>query len=363
MSTISTKCPNCGGPLHYHPEIAKNKCEYCLSEYTNEELDRIYRERNEKLEKEEERASDEIKESVEEELHQNEQQHMKGYVCNSCGAEVVTEETTAATFCYYCHNPIILSDRISGEFTPDQIIPFSFSKEKATEAFLTWAKSNRFVPRSFYSASQLEKMTGMYIPNWLATMDSKVNFVGNATKLRVWVVGDLEYTEVKEFAVERKGNIDMNRLQEIAIKKIDHGLLSSIEPYDASKAVDFNANYLNGFFSERYDIKTDELEDKVQLRAKQYVNSLVRDSLTGFDSVKFQQEAVETDITEWTYALYPAWILTYQYGGRMYIYAVNGQTGKAYGELPLDRKKLIFVSLGVALLVFALLLLGGYFIW
>ncbi len=36
------------------------------------------------------------------------------YICPSCGAEVVTDATTAATFCYYCHNPVVLSEKLTG---------------------------------------------------------------------------------------------------------------------------------------------------------------------------------------------------------------------------------------------------------
>lgn len=89
------------------------------------------------------------------------------YTCPSCGAEIVTDETTAATFCYYCHNPVILSGRLSGEFHPDYVIPFAMEKKRAVEIFEQWMKKKRFVPKAFYSEDQIEKISGVYFPYML----------------------------------------------------------------------------------------------------------------------------------------------------------------------------------------------------
>lgn len=70
------------------------------------------------------------------------------YSCPSCGAEIVTDPTTAATFCYYCHNPVVLLGRLSGRYLPDKVIPFAVDREKAVESFLKYVHSRRYVPVS-----------------------------------------------------------------------------------------------------------------------------------------------------------------------------------------------------------------------
>lgn len=40
-ATITYKCPNCGGGLQFDPDKQKYACEYCLSEFTQEELGRL----------------------------------------------------------------------------------------------------------------------------------------------------------------------------------------------------------------------------------------------------------------------------------------------------------------------------------
>ena len=68
----------------------------------------------------------------------------------AAAAEVVTDATTAATFCYYCHNPVVLSGKLSGEFLPDYVIPFAMGQKKATGIFLDWIKKKKYIPDDFF---------------------------------------------------------------------------------------------------------------------------------------------------------------------------------------------------------------------
>ena len=45
--------------------------------------------------------------------------------------------------------------------------------------------------------------------------------------------------------------------------------------------------------------------------------------------------------------------------GKIYYFSMNGQTGKVYGELPIDYKKISLVSGIVSLVTLVILLLGG----
>ncbi len=351
MSTSSYKCPNCGGGLKFNPELQKSKCEYCLSEFSEAELEKTTRAIEEKAAG---RSGTEA---------ESRHSHLKGYACSSCGAEVVTEETTSATFCYYCHNPVLLTDRLTGEFKPTKLIPFSYDKDKAVGSFLSWAKSRRFVPKEFYSASQLEKITGIYIPYWMADVKADIDYSGTGTNIRIWRVGDIEYTEHSEYRIQRQGEIDVDNMHEVAMRKIDKGLLDSISPYDEAKAIDFSMPYLSGFFAEKYDITKTEVQPSIEGRAREYAAVMVKETIGGYNRVSMNRSDVDIAIKGWNYTLLPAWILTYKYNGKTYIYAVNGQSGKSYGELPVDGKKLGFTSGMLAAAMFVFALLGGLLIW
>ena len=155
MSTITYKCPNCDADLTYRPATGDFGCEYCGSSYTGEQLNELIK--NQKI-------IDEQKESEGTAFDE----HAVVYTCPNCGAEVITDDTTAATFCFYCHNPVILKGRLSGGMAPDKVIPFSIPKEKVKEQLISWCKSKKYIDDGFFSEMQLEKLTGVYFPFWLA---------------------------------------------------------------------------------------------------------------------------------------------------------------------------------------------------
>lgn len=347
MATKSYKCPGCGAGIHFKPAIQKFKCDFCLSEYTEEEIKDLYKE---------EVISNQEQEHMD-------SQHLSSYECISCGAKVVTDDTTSATFCYYCHNPVIISDRLKGEFKPNKLIPFTIDKKKAKEKFLEWAMKKSFVPRDFRSESQLEKITGIYLPYWWADCKVDIDYIGEGRNIRIWRIKDKEYTETKKYQIVRKGQIDINNVGEVAFAKIEKSLLNGISPYNENEAKEFSMPYLSGFFAEQYDISKEEVEPKIEAQVNGYSRSLLNETISGFNSTYDIKSHIKTIDKKWSYTLLPTWILTYLYKGKTYVYAVNGQTGKSFGELPLNKRKLFNVSLGIFAATFITLLIGGIIIW
>lgn len=341
MATKSYKCPSCGAGIEFKPALQKFYCDYCLSEYTEEEIANITHSHH----------------------AEGERDHLLSYECNSCGAKVVTDDTTTATFCYYCHNPVIISDRLSGSFKPNKLIPFFIDKQKATKTFLSWATKNKFVPKDFYSSSQLEKITGIYLPYWWADCEVDVGYVGEGRNIRIWRSGNMEYTETKKFQIERKGKIDINNVEELAFTKIDKILLNGIAPYNENEAIKFSMPYLSGFFAEQYDISKEEIAPKIEEQVSRYSKSLIAETVSGFNHVNDINNSINITSKKWNYTLLPAWILTYIYNGKTYVYAVNGQTGKSFGELPLNNQKVLLVSSIIFSITTITLAIGGALIW
>ena len=90
--------------------------------------------------------------------------------------------------------------------------------------------------------------------------------------------------------------------------------------------------------------------------------NIVRSSIHGYSSVDIKHEEHDLKFDEWLYTLLPVWMLTYQFNNKTYVYALNGVTGRAYGELPLNRGKLMLHTAILILIILIILLLGGYFI-
>ena len=351
MSAVTYKCPNCDGGLVFDPESGSYACEYCLSKFTQEELMADSQEAEtvrETVEPESEKEGAAIKESA------------VVYHCPSCGAEIITDETTAATFCFYCHNPIVLSGRLEGSYLPDGIVPFKITKEEALEKFNEWISKKKFVPRGFYSKKQVEKMSGVYFPYWLYDCETNSTMNGSARDIRIWRVGDLEYTETKLYSINRAGKISFKNLPKTALQKAQNAMLKGIFPYEFEALEKFHMGYLSGFQAEKRDIDKEALCQNVHDEIQRYAEKRMRDTVSGHTSfsVEMQNHTIAKELFKYT--LLPVWIMTYrQSGNQVYYFAMNGQTGEIVGKLPINGKKLYTLGGIIFAAVFVLLMIGG----
>ena len=224
MSVVSYKCPNCDGELVFNPRTQKYRCEYCASAFSQEELNQMQPEGAHQPRPESPSQTQQEPESQEQENTSSMEPEGNVYRCPSCGAEIVTDDTTAASFCYYCHNPVVLSGRVSGEYLPHKIIPFAIDKKQATEKFLEYVHSKKFVPKAFFNKSQIEKISGVYFPYWMVDMDMEGSLQAEGRNVRVWRSGDTEYTETKIYRVERAGDIHLEDITRNALKKANSKL-------------------------------------------------------------------------------------------------------------------------------------------
>ena len=329
------KCPNCAAELRFNPKKQGFVCEYCESFFTPEECKAANEQMNEK-EKQERPRREEFAEGN------------NLYVCPSCGAELVTDKNTAATECYYCHNPVVLKGRLDGEYRPARVIPFQITRQDAEAVFRNWCKKRWFLPKDFMSESQLLHMAGVYVPFWVA--DSSVHGVMRAVckKSRSWTSGGYRYTEVKEFDVFRDAGIHFHGIPADGTSKIEDELMEAIEPFDYDGAVDFEMAYLSGFLSDKYDVNKAQVFPRIRNRAVNGSDALLRGSMSGYDSVRVTQSDMQVLRTDWLYMLLPVWFMTYQYQGKQYSFAINGQTGKQAGTPPLATGKLLAVCAAVA---------------
>ena len=363
MSVVSYKCPNCDGELVFNPRTQKYRCEYCASAFSQEELNQMQPEGAHQPRPESPSQTQQEPESQEQENTSSMEPEGNVYRCPSCGAEIVTDDTTAASFCYYCHNPVVLSGRVSGEYLPHKIIPFAIDKKQATEKFLEYVHSKKFVPKAFFNKSQIEKISGVYFPYWMVDMDMEGSLQAEGRNVRVWRSGDTEYTETKIYRVERAGDIHLEDITRNALKKANSKLSSGVRPYDMGKAQDFHMGYLSGFLAEKRDIEKEELKTEVEAEAREYGEKILRDTVHGYTSLSVKNCHFNRQRANWDYMLLPVWTVTYKgRDGKIYYYSMNGQNGNVYGELPIDYKKVGILSGAVSLLVFLLGLIGGFFL-
>ncbi|MHC5248834.1 TFIIB-type zinc ribbon-containing protein [Enterococcus sp. LJL90] len=372
MDVLTYKCPNCGGPLTFNPEDQKFHCDYCLSIFTEEQVSAVASQQAAA-----QMGSDTATQTIDAtdseptaatltETEPVEEAQLDLFLCPSCGAEIVTDTTTAATYCYYCHNPVVLSERLSGKFLPDKVLPFAVEKEEAVEKFIAWTKKKWFVPKNFFNKAQIEKLTGVYFPYWVIDANLKGSLSATGTAIRVWRVGDIEYTETKIYQVQRKGKLAFFDLVKNALSKnTQQKMVHMVQPFPLEKAVKFKSQYLSGFQAEKRDIEMQALQEEVRGNLKDYSEDLLRDTVAGYATVTNVNTNIAIENENNRYLLLPVWLVTYRSNGdgkKVYFYAMNGQTGKVSGILPISSGRLALASLGIFAVVLLIALIGGYFI-
>lgn len=345
MSTAVTnyQCPSCTGPMHFSASTGKLECEYCESSFTVEEIEAIYAAKVEK-------AEDSFPEKegwTEDGLLQ--------MVCPSCGAELICGENDASVSCPYCGNPSVVPGQLSGMQKPDLIIPFSKTKEEAIEALKKHYKGRFLLPRSFKNQHHIEQIQGVYVPFWFYDGEASADVHFKCTNVRTYRSGDYQVTETDHYDVFRAGDMQFRQVPVDASTRMPDRHMDAIEPYDYSAFRPFSTAYLPGFLANRYDVTADECAPRAKERCGESVVNALRSTVTGYTGCTVGEKSTQMSISKVEHGLLPVWMLYTKWKNKDYLFAMNGQTGKVVGDLPVSWVKLLSIFLTTSAALTALL--------
>jgi DNA-directed RNA polymerase subunit RPC12/RpoP len=350
QNVLEYKCPCCGAGLKFSGAQKKLSCEYCDNTF---ELDAV-REYNDSLGQTDQQTIS-WDDSQTMQWSEEEQTNMRLYICNSCGGEIVTDDTTAATFCPYCENPTVLPGNVSGGLRPDAVIPFKTTKIDAQKAFLNLCKGKRLLPKDFTAKHRLEKISGMYVPFWMYECNGSIDSQYKATRTHHWSDANYYYTKTDHFMLTRGANAQFADIPMDGSSKLDNTIMESIEPFDMTQAVDFNTAYLSGFLADRYDVEAKAGEERIRQRVDHTFTELLSGTFIGYSTVVPTSRQLQVKHSKAKYVLLPVWMLHTKYQDKAYVFAMNGQSGKMTGTLPVDKKKQWSWFFGVAASVAAVI--------
>lgn len=300
------RCKDCGGNVVYSVEKKKMVCESCGNEETQEKI-----------------------------LQE------KPHICNNCGAEIEADKIDLSLKCPYCGTYVIFEDRMEEEYEPNLVLPFAIDKYKALEFLREKFSKHVFLPKDFCSVSTIESMEGLYVPFWMYDLHTHVYFDGEADKIRTWVEGDYDCTEIRTYRILRDFDVDYDKIPVDASKAMPDKMMDLLEPYKYGEMGDFDAKYLSGFQAEIYDEDKNTLLSRAKEKADKYSEKYVASYNVGYDNVRPTINDKRSTEKESFYSFLPVWRYVYRYGGKNYEFYVNGQTGKAVGEAPTSMVRLI----------------------
>ena len=351
------KCPCCDGAIEFDSTVQKMKCPYCGTEFEMEAL-LAY-----------EDALNQPQDSMTwdtnagSEWQEGETEGLRIYTCQTCGGEIVADETTGASACPYCGNPVVMTGQFAGDLRPDLVIPFKLDRKAAIAKLNKFYEGKKLLPRVFRDQNHIKEVKGLYVPVWLFDTDADANVRYKATRTRSWSDSDYNYTETSYFSVTRGGSLGFADVPVDGSTKMDDTLMESIEPFDLSAAVDFQTAYLSGYLADKYDVDADASIQRANERIKRSTEDAFAATVQGYTTVMPTATSIRLNNGRARYALLPVWILNTQWNGQKFTFAINGQTGKIVGDLPVDKgaynKWLFGVAGAVSAAVFAL----SYLLW
>ena len=352
------KCPCCDGSIEFSAGTQKMKCPYCDSEFEIESLQALEAEMN--SQPQEDMSWDTAAGT---EWQEGETEGLRIYSCSTCGGEIVADETTGATECPFCGNPVVMTGQFAGCLKPDLVIPFKHDKKAAMAALQNHYKGKVLLPKVFKDENHIKEVKGLYVPVWLFDTDADAHVRYKASRVRHWSSGQYDYTETSHYMVTRAGGIGFENVPVDGSTKMDDALMESIEPYNIAEAVDFQTAYLSGYLADKYDVDAEASITRANERIRHSTEEAFASTVIGYSSVIPVSSNINLKNGRARYALYPVWILNTVWNGQKFTFAMNGQTGKMAGDLPMDKGAFWKWLLGIAGAVSAAVFGVTYLAW
>ena len=346
-------------------ESGKLECEYCGSNFEAAEIEVLYADKEEKaaaaMQAAEEgeagrRAADYDSDWDTSGLSGDwgaENDNMRSYSCPSCGAELICDNSTAATSCPYCGNPTVVPGQFSGVLRPDFIIPFKLSKEDAVKALKAHYKGKFLLPKKFTRENHVQEIQGIYVPFWLFDGEAEGDARYEATRSYTYESGGYKVTETKHYEIYRSGSVAFEKVPVDASSKLSDEHMDSIEPYNYKELRAFSTAYLPGFLADKFDVTVEQCRQRADLRCEGTFTRAMRKTIKRYDTCTLKELNVRLKRGKVQYTLLPVWVLNTKWRGKDFLFAMNGQTGKLVGDLPVHWGKLcgIFAAIAIPLTV------------
>lgn len=300
--------------------------------------------------------------------------------CGGCGSEVVVNlaETTSSR-CHWCRHVLTVNEQVPNGAVPDAVLPFSLTRDQARESIRQFAGKRRmFANRKFLKDFGTENIVGVYIPYMIvdSNVSADVAGVGEVlTRTHRVKNGDNEetYYDADVYRVERHVDFTVDDLIIESGDRADintlintNNVINTILPFDTKEAVQWNANYLVGFTSEKRDRDVAAVQPVLEDQLLSIARSEVYDSTSRYDrGVRWETERLDLHGSRWVAMYLPVWMYSYYHQekgkGMVHYIAVNGRNGETMGSIPVSHVRLFAAAfvVGVVVEVLAVLIVAA----
>ncbi len=332
MEAKNYQCPCCGATLVWNGAAKDMTCASCGNAFPVEAMEQVTYDESQ-MRQESRDFEWEVPDAA------DAGEGLTAFRCSSCGGEIVVSDTGAAGQCPFCGNPSVMPQVLSGSFRPNKILPFVKTDGDARAAYAKMCSGKKLLPSGFAGEEQQKQIRGIYVPFWLYDCVTDADITYRATKVSRRRQGNYEIVSTAHYHVARGGTMAFDDVPVNSSTKLDDTLMEAVEPFDYSKAEAFSMAYLSGFEAERYNQDMDQCAQRARQRIENSVRQACDREVVGYSS--FNSTAVRIDVRQ-SHAenvMMPVYLLSRQYKGKTYTFAMNGQTGQIRGDLPVDKGK------------------------
>ncbi|HJZ86774.1 MAG TPA: zinc ribbon domain-containing protein [Polyangia bacterium] len=286
--------------------------------------------------------------------------------CTECGAEVQLEPQVTATRCTFCGSPSVLAAEAAEEpIRPESVLAFRCDRPAALESYRGWLARLWLRPSDLKSKAALEEIAGVYVPFW--TFDCAVASSWSADSGYFYYTTET-YTDTENGqSVERTREVQHVRWEPASGARNDsyddllvcgsrglpQGLAQKLHTFDTSALQPYSPDYLAGFRAEKYAIDLPEAFQRALVQVEHEQQRRCAGDVPGDTQRGLQVSSTVSNVT-FKHVLLPLWIAAYRYGGKVYRFVVNGQTGEVQGSAPYSVAKIALLVLVVLLVLLAL---------
>lgn len=358
LQTQSYSCPQCGGHLQFDVNVAGMACIYCG--YTAAVKTETVGKEAESFEFtiENVKASEEEWQTGRQLLH-----------CDNCGAELSYPEGSVAASCPYCgSNKVNLSFPKTKSLRPQVLLPFNVKPDDLKANISDWLGKGWMHPKELKTLAQPDKLSPIYLPYWTFSAAIEADWkaeVGHYETERYYDSSSKSYKTRQVLVWRWESGQVSHHFQDMTVngvnpKRINHAMLTAIEPYSLDALVLFSPDYLVGMNVQAYETPLNDAWETARQNMRASSQDLCK-SDTGSSHVRNMSIDMSYDDEKWRYVLLPVYMTGYSFMSNYYNIMLNGQTGKLAGQKPVDWKKVRAITWLIALIpliLFIILLLA-----
>lgn len=273
---------------------------------------------------------------------------MKEYICPNCKAVLSIKRDKF--ICEYCRSTFDKKS-FAIDLEIKKFIPFKISIKEAKKIYKNNIKSLLLTPSCFQKSKNINKIEAIYIPTYIYSLDATGEVSFECDKDSTWKSSGTKYKKKDVYKVIRSGNMSLKDMPIISTTDIDFDTLENVFPYDYNNLSELNNSVLDNYKIYLPNKTKDQLLDDIKSISKREFIREVEKDIKNYNNIKAIDNSINLYNSNRKYILIPIYLLELNYKGKKYTYLINGLNGTFYGNIPINKKRLIFIWILIFLLI------------